>query len=223
MRRIVWTVALFTLGCGGGGGADTTTTGTDTDQQTAGNDDATRPPGDGDGDTDVTPPTPAAGPATVHLVIKIDGQEAAGHVKLMDSSGDVVGEGESGTTVNVTSGTFTAEAHITDAAVIVNRPTVTAGPFDVAPGETHEQVFELERARVRLTVVQRGRPVSGARITLHRQNAEEEPIEIRATGQHVPFMPGRYDATVRFGNQSIDVTGLMFMGSAQQDVPINVN
>jgi len=222
MRRNVWisiSAVLLAMGCGGG--ASDTTGEPPPDTVATGGDEAP-PSDDPPPDHDAATPSPA-GPATVRIVVKVDGHEVPAEVTLTDSSGAAAGEGPAGTVFNVRSGTFSATAHITDASVIVNRPTESAGPFEVAPGAEHVQTFELERARVHLVVNQRGRPVRGARITLRRQNAQEDPIEIRAGDDNVPFMPGRYDATVRFGSTSIEVTGLMFMGGAVQDVPININ
>lgn len=218
MRRNVWIVSLlFACGCGGG---STEPTQESTPPVTTGGDEQSTP--DETPETHDAPP-PAAGPATVRIVVKVDGHEVPAEVTLTDAAGATVAQGAAGATFNVTSGTFSATAHITDATVIINRPTQNAGPFEVAPGAEHVQTFELERAQVHLIVNQRGRPVRGARITLRRQNAQEDPIELRVGDEQVPFLPGRYDATVRFGSQSIEVTGLMFMGGAVQNVPINVN
>lgn len=218
MRRNVWIFSLlFAIGCGGGSTEPTGETSAPPD--TTGGDEQTMP----DATPDVADTPPPAGPATVRIVVKVDGHEVPAEVALTDASGADVAHGAAGASFTVTSGTFNATAHITDASVIVNRPTQSAGPFDVAPGAEHVQTFELERAQVHLVVNQRGRPVRGARITLRRQNAQEDPIEVRAGDEQIPFLPGRYDATVRFGSQSIEVTGLMFMGGAVQNVPINVN
>src|SRR5690606_27966910 len=108
-----------------------------------------------------------------------------------------VAEGRSGDTFNLESGSYRVVGEITDAAVLIDKPTRQSdGMVTVLAGQTQTATIDHARARVRVRVTRRGRAVAQWRMQLRRQGVEgAEPITLRASDQHTPITPGRYDAT----------------------------
>lgn len=168
---------------------------------------------------------PASGPGQLRVVNRVAGEEAGGNVRVVTPSGEVVAEGRSGETFTVESGEYVIVGEITDANVLIDKPTREADRMvTVVAGEEQTAAVEHPRARVRFRVTRRGRPVAQWRMTVRRQGVEESaPIELRSRDEHVPITPGRYDGTLRFGTQEIAVNGLIFQGGATMDLPVNVD
>lgn len=153
------------------------------------------------------------------------GEESTGNVRVLSASGEVVAEGRSGDTFTVEAGSYRLVGEITDAAVLIDTPTRESdGMITVLAGQEQTATIDHARARVRVRVTRRGRPVAQWRMQLRRQGVEgAEPITLRASEQHTPITPGRYDATLQFGANRIEVTGIIFQGGATMDVPVNVD
>lgn len=165
---------------------------------------------------------PPRGPGRLRVVNVVSGSESSGTVRVLDMGGQVVAEGRSGETFPVDAGTYRVVGEVTDASVLVDRPTRESDdPVEVVPGE--EQVARVVHpvARVRLRVVQRGRPVTGWRAEVRRQTGGPA-LEIRASEEHTSISPGRYDAVLHVGGQRIEVSGIVFQGGATMDVPLNI-
>ena len=132
-------------------------------------------------------------------------------------------KGTSGDTFTVEAGSYRLVGEITDPAVLIDTPTRESdGMITVLAGQ--EQTATIDHARARVRVTRRGRPVAQWRMQPRRQGVEgAQPITLRASEQHTPITPGRYDATLQFGANRIEVTGIIFQGGATMDVPVNVD
>ena len=174
---------------------------------------------------DEEPEPPATGPGQLRVVNRVGGEESTGNVRVLSASGEVVAEGRSGDTFTVEAGSYRLVGQITDPAVLIDTPTRESdGMITVLAGQEQTATIDHARARVRVRVTRRGRPVAQWRMQLRRQGVEgAEPITLRASEQHTPITPGRYDATLQFGANRIEVTGIIFQGGATMDVPVNVD
>ena len=171
---------------------------------------------------DDTGPAPVpSGPVEVTVSVRIGNEDGSAQIRLLDSNGDSVHEGASGTPFTVQSGTYSLEASITDARVMVDTPTKTE-EVTLSPGEPQTVEVRFPVARVRLGVSRRGRMSYRGQITLFREGTEEEVASFRLSNNHIAITPGRYEANVRSGSLDTRVSGLMFMDGATQNVPIEV-
>lgn len=182
---------------------------------------------DGGDDTSTAPepePEPQpTGPAKLTADILVDNEEAPGKVRLLSASGEEVGAGTAGKTFTVDAGDYIIEATIEDASVLVDTPTKQGEMFTLGPGDERTEAVEFGRSRVRLIVKRGARRIRRGRIELRRQGAEVTVLETKIKDEHIPISPGRYEATVHFGQNEVDVSGLVFQGGARQNIPINVN
>lgn len=217
-RTILIVAALGALGCGGGASAEdpayepepVTSAGDETEPV------AEEAPAEAD-----EPPPSGPGRLTVHT--RVSGENVAGTVQVLGDGDEVVAEGASGETFDLPSGTYRVTGAITDASILLDTPTHELdGEATVSPGQTAEVHVDFPTARVRFDVRRGGRPVAQWRMTLTRQGGDE-PVEVQPSADHVAITPGRYDATLRFGAQEIEVSGLILQGGATQTVPVNVN
>lgn len=174
---------------------------------------------------DEEPEPPATGPGQLRVLNRVGGEDSTGTVRVLSASGDVVAEGTSGDTFTVEAGSYRLVGEITDADVLIDTPTRESdGMITVLAGQEQTATIDHPRARVRLRVTRRGRPVARWRMEVRRQGEEgAEPLELRNSDQHTPITPGRYDATLHFGANRIEVTGIIFQGGATMDVPVNVD
>lgn len=214
-------LALVSIGCGG---AQTTA------DETASLEEETEPVVTDETYVDETSgaeeeePPPATGPGRLRVVNRVGGEDSSGRVRVLNDAGEVVAEGASGESFVVDSGTYRVVGEITDADVLIDKPTREAGPVTVVAGEEQTATIDHPRSRVRLRVTRRGRPVAQWRMEVRPQaNPEAAPITLRASDRHTPITPGRYDGTLRFGSQRIEVSGIIFQGGATMDVPVNVD
>lgn len=226
MRNLVpaaITLALVTVGCGGAQPAqeDTASLGDDTEPVVTGEPSAEETRG---AEAEPEPP-PATGPGQLRVVNRVAGEDSTGIVRVLNASGEVVAQGDSGDTFTVEAGSYRIVGEITDEDVLIDTPTREAdGAITVVAGQEHTATIDHPRARVRIRVTRRGRPISRWRMEIRRQGVEgAEPLELRNSSDHTPITPGRYDATLHFGNQQIEVTGIIFQGGATMDVPVNVD
>jgi hypothetical protein len=222
MKSLVWIGAVTLLGCGGG--SENTPPPSDghevQDPYAEGGGEQGAPAGEQGGEA---PAETAGAPASVMVKAVIEGTEVGARVQVLD--GDrVVAEGEAPLSAQVTSGTYTFTAQVTDAAVLVDRPTVRNENVEVAPGGPHDVTISIPRAQVRLKVVRAGRLLRFQEIVLMHQGSTEPVYTFRQGNDHVPISPGRYEADVKLGrNQVIHVQGITFMEGATQDIPIEIN
>jgi len=212
-------ILLISIGCGGAA-ANTDDT-ADLDETEPVQDETLAEETSGDEE----PEPPATGPGQLRVVNRVGGEDSTGTVRVLSASGEVVAEGRSGDTFTVEAGSYRLVGEITDAAVLIDTPTRESdGMITVLAGQEQAATIDYPRARVRLRVTRRGRAVPRWRMEVRRQGQEgAEPLELRSSEQHTPITPGRYDATLHFGANRIEVTGIIFQGGATMDVPVNVD
>jgi hypothetical protein len=154
----------------------------------------------------------------------MDGNEVAARIQIRNDEDQVVQEGEAPLSAQVPSGTYTFTAQISDASVLVDRPTVRNEGVTVAPGGPHNVTVNVPRAQVRLKVIRGGREIRNPEITLMRQGSTEPVHRYRPGAAHISISPGRYEADVKLGaREVIHVQGITFMEGATQDIPIEIN
>lgn len=221
MKSLVW-LSVLALGCGGGS--------TSTPPPNSGNVEDPYAQGNGEpegtpeeGNTTEAPAEPQAGPASVMVKAVMEGTEVAAHIQVLADDGHVAAEGEAPLAAQVTSGTYTFTAQISDAAILVDRPTVRNEGVEVAPGGPHNINVSIPRAQVRLKVMRGGREVRNPEIVLMHQGSTEPVHRFRPGASHIPISPGRYEADVKMGRDVIHVQGITFMEGATQDIPIEIN
>ena len=167
--------------------------------------------------------TPTSGPARVTVKALLDDEELPITVRVLRMpGGDLVQQVRSGTLVRLEPGTYALEGSIDDEALLVDRPTKRSEPFTVGPGEERTEELAFGRARVQLRVLRGNRRIRKGKVELRRAGSDEVVVTLPISERYVPISPGRYDATVHFGRQKIDVSGLTFQAGAEQVVPIRV-
>src|SRR5690606_8646618 len=80
----------------------------------------------------------SVGPAKLTILAKVAGQRAPAKVTVRDANGSVLAEGEAGQVLDVQSGLLSIEATITDAAALVDKPTMVQEVRVEAGSETKE-------------------------------------------------------------------------------------
>ena len=215
MTKMHWgsvSIALL-LACGGG---DTTS-----EETTTGDEQATYEEPIAEEPIEEPAPEPT-GPGSLTVINEIDGAESTGTVQVLDGAGEVVAEGQSGETFQLPAGTYTLVGSITDASILMDTPT-REGEYSVtleAGGEARG-VIEHHRARVKIRVLRRNRPVNRWRLVLTRRGSDQQ-IELTPSEEYIPITAGRYNGIVHIGNTQIEVTDVVLQGGAQRDLPIRV-
>jgi hypothetical protein len=219
-KTTTWmTAATLLLACGGGGADEAngeTTTGdettTEAEVETVAEPEETPP------EEPVAPPT---GPAHMTVTLALGTDTVSGTVTVVNESGETVAEGPAGQSIEVPAGTYTVRGSATDEARIIGtlraESTVT-----LAPGDAQDVRIVLTAARVRLVVTRGGRPVRNARVALIRQGESAPVATITPTSEHIAIQPGRYEADVITGRETIRVTGFTFMEGATQNIPVAI-
>ncbi len=166
-------------------------------------------------------PAPAAqGPAQLTVVAKIGTAAGSAHVKVLGEDGAVIAEGETGSAMTVQSGSLTVEASITDAAVMIDLPTVRE-EIDLAGGDSRTLEVHFPRAQVKVTVNVNGKLDNKATVTLLRHGAIVTTLTSGAP-DFVSITPGRYSAKVKAKNAEIDVPDVVIPEDSARNVPLNV-
>ncbi|MCS6797439.1 MAG: hypothetical protein NZ898_02720 [Myxococcota bacterium] len=166
-------------------------------------------------------PAPASGPARLTVSIGLGESTLEGEVEVVDGAGAVAASGRAGQSFEVPAGNYVVRARVSEAPGVVGS---LRGETEVslAPADERSVRVEMQPARVRLVVKRRGRPVRGARVSLIR-HGESDPVATFTPGdEHIVIQPGRYEADVVVGRQTIRATGLTFMEGATQEVPIEI-
>lgn len=165
----------------------------------------------------------AVGPADVTVEVKL-GVEDTDHaqVTVTNEAGSTVAQGRAGETFTLQPGTYVISAEVTDTDQIVTAPASGSETVTVEPQEPQTVQVTIPAAHVRLIVKRNGRTLRNPLVTLFHEGGDEQVAQFRAGSQHITISPGRYEADVRTGNQEIHVRGLMFMGGARQNIPVNI-
>ncbi len=173
-------------------------------------------------DTDAGTPAAPSGPAEVTVTIKVGDDTAHGTVKVLGESGQQVAQGDSGSVIDIPSGTYSFEATVNDPHKVIGQPSHTTDPIHVAPGDSSQEIH-VPVAQVRLRVNRSGREIAHARVELKKDGDTATVADFRTGAEHITIAPGRYTAVVHVGNSAINVSGLIFMEGAVQDIPVNIH
>lgn len=219
---VTWMAMLFLTACGGGEAAVEPNS---APEETGGGELAPEPEAEPEETSveepaDEAPAVAAQGPAQLTVVAKIGTAVGSAHVKVLGEDGAVIAEGESGTALTVQSGSLTIEASVTDAAVMIDTPTVRED-VEIAAGDTRTLEVHIPRAQVKVTVSVNGKPDNKATVTLMRHGAIVTTLTSGAP-DFVSITPGRYSAKVKAKNAEIDVPDVVIPEDSARNVPLNV-
>ena len=168
----------------------------------------------------------AEGPAAMARLtarIVMNGEPIAGKVRIEDANGQTVAEGVAGHTFAMPAGRYRVFGEVTDASILADTPTREAeDPAILEPGESVTHDVEMGQAQIRLSVIQNGRRVRVWRMELRRPGADETILELTPSTRHVSMSPGRYEGVMHVRGDAIQVSGLIFMGGATQDIPVRL-
>jgi len=165
-------------------------------------------------------PAPApSGPASIAIEAKVHGRAAAATVTIVGEDGQTAASGKTGETLNLQSGEYELRVTVSDASVLLDRPTQRR-VLTLHAGDNAHETIEFPWAMIQLNVVVNGTPQKNASVRLMRQGAEVGVLKSGA--DFVPISPGKYEAEVKAEGASIAVHGLMFPEGATQSVPVNV-
>jgi len=165
------------------------------------------------------PPPAPSGPASITIEAKVHGQAVPATIKIIDDGGQTVASGKSGEALNLKSGEYELHVTVSDASVLLDRPTQRR-VLTLHAGDNAHETVEFPWAKIQLNVVINGTPAKSASVRLMRQGAEVGVLKSGA--DFVPISPGKYEAEVKAEGASIAVHGLMFPEGATQTVPVNV-
>lgn len=162
---------------------------------------------------------PRTGPATLTVTAMVAGQPTQASVRVLDAHGAVKGEGSSGSPITLAAGSYKLEVSISDASVMIDKPTQRSG-LQLEPGQPAKVQADFPWAKVKLDVRVGGRSQRGVKVLLLRDG---EPVaEMKSGAEPAPITPGRYEADVSLPGRNVRVTGLHFPDSATQTVPVHV-
>jgi len=163
------------------------------------------------------------GPSRVMIQVMVDGQPAAGEVRLLTVSGGLVGEGLAGTSFEVEPGQYRAYGRVSDRSVLADTTERRAADrVTVSPGQELSSNIEFTTSRVRLTVVRGGRAVRAWRVELRPTGSDETVLEVTPSTDYIAVTAGSYSALVHMGRTQIEVSGLVFPPGARIQLPIRV-
>jgi hypothetical protein len=161
----------------------------------------------------------ASGPAAITVEAKVHGKAVDANVRLLGGDGSEVVAGKTGQTLSVQSGEYEMHVEITDAAVLLDKPTQRR-PLTLHAGDNLHEAVEFPWAMVQLNVMVNGGLEKNASVMLSRQGKAVGTIKSGA--DPVAISPGHYEAEAKAGGATIQVKGLMFPEGATQTVPVNV-
>jgi len=166
--------------------------------------------------TDEAPPS---GPATLSVMVSVNGKSQPGVIKVTDDGGHEVVSGKSGEPMTIESGNYMLVVSIEDAAILADRPTQSV-PLTIPPGANLKQPFEFAWASEELNVRVNGKLEKNAKVRLYRDG--ELAATIDSASGHVPLSPGRYEAEVLTHGATIKVNELFVPEGATQSESIDV-
>lgn len=164
-------------------------------------------------------PAPAAGPAELTVTALVAGAAIPAKVRVLDESGKTVVEGPAGSPLALESGSYRLEVKVSDATALADTPTQTRDLI-VEPGQSAKVEARFPWAKVTLNVIIDGKSKAAAKVKLLREG--NVVAEMKAGGEPVAISPGRYEAEVQHGSDTVRVKGLQFPEGATQTVPVRV-
>jgi hypothetical protein len=136
-------------------------------------------------------------------------------VKVLDGSQGL--EGPTGESISLPAGTQRISVTVAETQALLDRPSQNLSVF-VEPGKPTAVDVTFRWARVRLDVIVGGRSQGSVPVKLFRGG---EPVaELKASAAPQAISPGKYEADVMLRGRTIHVTGLVFLESAEQTVPV---
>jgi hypothetical protein len=167
------------------------------------------------------PESPPAGPAKLTVVVKVEREPAAAHVRILSDEGTLLAEGAAGQAFEVPSGELTVEASITDPKALIDQPT-RAESVSVQPGEDHNLPLVFSRSLVKVAVNIRGKLDPKAVVILSKDGKQVAKLASGAP-DYVAISPGRYQASVKSPRAEVNVSDLTLNEGATHNIPLNVN
>jgi len=209
---------LVVFGCGGSTSQQPGQAPNDTDM--AMNKSAEQRPEETPQENPIEEPRPE-GPATLTIDVTVKGQPVASEIKVLNASGEVVAQGNSGQTFQIRSGHYTAQIQVTDTKAMVDKPTKVLD-LDLEPGSEAHETASFPWTRIRLNVKVKGQINKKAKVKLIRNGEAVATIESAAEA-YVTISPGHYKAEVSVGTMTTTLDDVMLSEGATRDVPIDVN
>ena len=164
----------------------------------------------------------ATGPARITVVNRVGNDDLGGNVSVLNASGEVVESGRSGSTFTLPAGTYRLAGEITSDDDVVGKPSKEMeDTVEVRAGQTTTLAVVFSVATVKLRVERNGRVVGTWRAELTRQGTDEA-VALSSRDDFRRIRAGRYDGTVIFGANRIEVNDVIFQGGARGEVPIQV-
>jgi hypothetical protein len=139
----------------------------------------------------------------------------AARVKILDGSSKL--EGATGESISLPAGTQRISVTIAEATALLDKPTQNLSVF-IEPGKTTPVEVTFRWAKVRLDVLVGGRSQGKVPVKLFRGG--EVVAELQSGTAPQAISPGKYEADVLLRGRTIHVTGLVFLESAEQTVPV---
>jgi hypothetical protein len=164
-------------------------------------------------------PARDTGSASLNVRATVAGQVVPVRVRVLDESGKVASEGESGTPIALRAGSHKIELQISDASALADTPKQVREVF-LEPGKTAEVEASFPWAKVTLNVLVGGRSQKGVPVKLLRNGAVV--AEMKSGAKPAAITPGKYEADVLMKGTTIRVKGLLFPEGATQTVPVRV-
>ena len=214
----IFLCASLTQACGGEPGITgatepqpTTTAGAETESE--------EPLADEEPEAAIEPPPPASGPSSITVEATVNGEALGAKVRLVGADGGLAAEGTAGQKLLVTSGSYSLEVEVTDAAKLVDTPTEKR-EITLAPGGDIVESVKFPFARITLNVRVNGTLNKSAVVRILRQGAQV--AEFKSAADPVAISPGRYQAEVKVKGALIKVPELMFPQGATRAMPVSV-
>lgn len=160
----------------------------------------------------------ATGPATITFKLTVAGEEIKGTIKIRNDTGDVIAEGEAGSSLSVPSGIYRSEVRA-DKSGLVDSPMKWV-EIDLKPGSNPVQEVQFPWAMVLLNVKVNGKTMKG-KVELLRRGKSVVTLPIGGT-EHAMISPGRYQGKIKTRRSEIEVPQIVIPEGAKRNVPINV-
>jgi len=214
-------VGLALVACGGG----EPETAPAEEEETSGEEIVTAEPEDEYVEEEYVEPEPEperSGPGQLTVINEIEGQDVGGTVQVLDLSGEVVAEGQSGETFNLDSGTYRLVGTVTDESVLIDTPTREGDRrVTLEPADARQASVEHHRSRIKLRVERRGRVIPRWRFEATREGTEST-VTIEPHGDFIPITAGRWTGTLHANGGQMQIN-VFFPGGARQTLPITID
>jgi hypothetical protein len=218
--RIHFGVLVLAIGCAGGQGdpasSDPVTSGDEIPVSTLPPSPLAPIPEEPEG----PPPPIPTGPGHLLVEVRLGSDAHPGRVRVLNGDGAEVAQARDGDDLELPPGAYTLAGTVTDPELLVDTPERTSDPVELAPAGTATARLTFARARVRVVVTSRGRPLPSAVVKFHRARSEEVVAEHAADGRFLPISPGRYDLYVTDRGHTVRANDIALQNGASQTIPV---